>query len=80
MPGGAGLSPQEIDLGCPLTGSANSEKRALPPGRAVSQYLLCRGMPDSEGGWVEELSSGKGDSLDYFEVIKGEVTTFVSDD
>lgn len=32
-----------------------------------------------EGGF-EELSAGKGDSLDYFEVIKGEITTFVSDD
>lgn len=76
----ADLSPQETDLGCPLTGLAISEKRTLSPRRAVSQYLFCSGMPNSEGGWVKKQSVRNNESLDHFEVVEGEVTASVSDD
>lgn len=42
--------------------------------------LFCSGMPNSDGGWVQKQSAGKDESLDYFQVIREEVTTFVSVD
>ena len=61
-------------------GSVNSEKRTLSPRRAVSRYLFCSSMPNSEGGWIEKQSARKDESLDCLEVIKGEITTSVSGD
>lgn len=73
---GAGLSSRETHRHCLLNCSANFEKHVPSPRRAVFQYPFCSGLLNSVGH-RQRQSVGKEELLDYFEVIKGEVITFV---